>query len=363
MGEPSAPVPLVLDAGHDAAGANRSRPLRLVRWGAASLLTVGVVAVAVVFHGTAATALRGLRTPAPGWLAGAVGAEMASMGFYARMQRRLLRGAGTTVTLRRAVSLAYAAHSMSMTLPGGPLVSTIYNYRRMRGFGADSVVAAWATAASGILSGIGLALLGVGVGAVAAADDTGDLVTTGLVVAAGALVVVGAGTLRRHPAWRRVASRPFRAVVSRLPAAQTARLAHWTAWFRRLLEVRIPPRHLVAASAHSILNWVTDGVCLGMCAMAVGVAVHPLPLAATYLAGMTVSSLPLIPGGLGTVDSALIVGLVASGAHTSSALTVVVLYRLISFALIGGIGWAVWLVGRTRRLPSAADEPAAVGAG
>ena len=95
--------------------------------------------------------------------------QLASMGLYGRMQRRLLRGAGTTVPLRRAVSMAYAAHSMSMTLPGGPLISTVYNYRRMRGFGADSVVAAWATAASGVLSAIGLAVLGVGVGVLAAA--------------------------------------------------------------------------------------------------------------------------------------------------------------------------------------------------
>lgn len=344
----------------DSAGSTSKGAGRLVRWGAASLLTVGLVAVAVVFHSTVATALRGLRAPAPGWLAGAVAAELASMGFYARMQRRLLHGAGTAVPLRRAVSLAYAAHSMSMTLPGGPLVSTLYNYRRMRGFGADSVVAAWATAASGILSVIGLVLLGAGVGAVAAADDTDDLATTGLIVASTVLLMLGAGVLRRHPRWRRAASRPFRAVIARLPARQAARLAHGTAWLSRLLQVRIPPRHLVVASGHSVLNWVTDGVCLGLCAVAVGVAVHPLPLAATYLAGMTVSSLPLIPGGLGTVDGALIVGLVASGTRASPALAVVVLYRLISFALIGGIGWAVWLVGRSRRLGSGVDESTAV---
>jgi len=103
-----------------------------------------------------------------------------------------------------------------------------------------------------------------------------------------------------------------------------------------------------------VLNWVTDGACLALCAAALGVAVHPLPLAVTYLAGMAASSLPLIPGGLGTVDSALALGLVASGAKASPALAVVVLYRLVSFVLIGGIGWAVWLAGRSRRRDGAA---------
>jgi uncharacterized protein (TIRG00374 family) len=64
---------------------------------------------------------------------------------------------------------------------------------------------------------------------------------------------------------------------------------------------------------------------------------------------MTVSSVPLVPGGLGTVDGALALGLVGAGVATSPALAVVVLYRLISFALIGAVGWALWLVGRAHR--------------
>ena len=354
MGEPTDTAVAAPDIAPDPAGLDHSRRWRLLRWGAAVFLTAGLVVVAVVFRGTVATALRALRAPSPGWLAGAVLLQLASMGLYARMQRRLLRGAGTTVPLRRAVSLAYAAHSMSMTLPGGPLISTVYNYRRMRGFGADSVVAAWATAASATLSAIGLALLGIGVGTVAAADDTHDVVTAGVIAASVALVLLAAGAFRRHPGWRRAAGGPLRALGHRLPAGARARLASATGWLGRLLQVRIPPRDLFAATGHSVLNWVTDGACLALCAAALGVAVHPLPLAVTYLAGMAASSLPLIPGGLGTVDSALALGLVASGAKASPALAVVVLYRLVSFVLIGGIGWAVWLAGRSRRRDGAA---------
>src|SRR4051794_17135604 len=85
--------------------------------------TPAVVAVIVAILGTElvigwsslAGAVHQLRTPAWNWVAGAVVAEIASMGTYARMQQALLRGAGTNVPVRRHVALAYAAHSLSAT--------------------------------------------------------------------------------------------------------------------------------------------------------------------------------------------------------------------------------------------------------
>jgi putative heme transporter len=64
---------------------------------------------------------------------------------------------------------------------------------------------------------------------------------------------------------------------------------------------------------------------------------------------MSASGLPIVPGGLGTVDAALTYGLVRAGARTSPALAVVVLYRLISFALLGAVGWVLWLLSREGR--------------
>jgi uncharacterized protein (TIRG00374 family) len=133
-----------------------------------------------------------------------------------------------------------------------------------------------------------------------------------------------------------------------VPQAHRRRLDGALAWAAQLLRVRIPPRDLALASGHSIGNWVADAACLGACCVALGVTVSPTALALTYLAGMTVSSLPVVPGGLGTVDGAITAGLVAAGARASPALAVDVLYRLITFVLIGGIGWLLWLAGRYR---------------
>ena len=205
------------------------RPARgwvVARAALAVAVCVAVCVAAVVERGAVLTALRALRAPSPLWLIAAIVAEVASMGCYARMQRRLLRGAGTTVPLHRAVALAYAAHSMSITLPGGPLISTVYNYRRMRGFGADSTVAAWCTAASGLLSALGLGALTLAVGLAAAVDGTDDVLPVALLVAALLALAAGGRLLRRRPDLAVALRRTVRTHVgARLPGGARARLA------------------------------------------------------------------------------------------------------------------------------------------
>jgi uncharacterized membrane protein YbhN (UPF0104 family) len=345
-----------LEGGLDPADvAPRRRPSgrwRVVRAVLAVAVTVAVCVAGVVERDAVLTALRALRAPQPGWLVAALVAEVASMGCYARMQRRLLHGAGTTVPLHRAVALAYAAHSMSITLPGGPLVSTVYNYRRMRGFGADSVVAAWCTATSGLLSTLGLAAITVAVGVAAAVDDTDDVLPAALLLVALLALTAGARLLRRRPDLTAALRGALRdRVAARLPARARDRGAEAGAWLARLLRVRIPPRHLAVASLLSVANWVADAACLALCCRALGVSVDVVPLALTYIAGMTASSLPIVPGGLGTVDGALTLGLVTAGVATSPALAVVVLYRLITLVLIGAVGWVLWLAGRRAEDP------------
>src|SRR4051794_32431795 len=249
--EPAGAVPAPARAG--------SRRWAVLRAALAAAVVVAVCWAALAERGAVLTALRALRAPTPGWVVAAVAAEVASMGCYARMQRRLLRGAGTTVPLHRAVALAYAAHSMSITLLGGPLVSTVYNYRRMRGFGADSTVAAWCTAASGLLSTLGLAVLTAVVGVAAAVDDTDDVLPVAGVLAALLLLAAGVRLLRRRPGLTAALRGTLRdRVGSRLPDRARQRAAEAGAWLGRLLRVRIPAGDLAAASLFSVANWVGD---------------------------------------------------------------------------------------------------------
>jgi hypothetical protein len=69
-----------------------------------------------------------------------------------------------------------------------------------------------------------------------------------------------------------------------------------------------------------------------------------------YLAGMSVSSISLVPGGLGIVDAALIVMLVRGGVSAAAAASGVVLYRMVSLGFVVLAGWGAlaghWLAAR-----------------
>ncbi|GIF21793.1 membrane protein [Paractinoplanes tereljensis] len=306
-----------------------------------------------------AGALRQLRTPHLGWLALAVFAEVASMSAYARMQRRLLRSAGVRAPYLENMRLALAAHSLNETLPGGPAFSTRLNYQQMRRFGASPAIASWVIALSGILSGVALAVVTVG-SAIAAGGATHWQNLVALVVAA-VLLTLGV---------RRIAQRPEMAEqLARLPLAWFNRLRRRPAhhghdrvrgFLEQLRAARLSPGHGVAAAAFALLNWLLDAVCLWLCFRAIGEP--PAGLTAVLLAfcaAMAAGTITIVPGGLGIIDSALILGLMAGGVSGAAALATVVLYRLISFGFIIGVGWLSWL--RIRRSAALTPEaPAAL---
>ena len=293
-------------------------------------------------------AVHQLRAPRWTWVAAAVVAELASMGTYARMQRALLRGAGTKVSIRRHVATAYAAHSLSATLPGGPVFSTTFNFQQLRRFGASPAVASWCIAISGVLSTGALVVIGA-VGGLLARNTGSWHSLVGYAVAAVA-IAFGVRQLAEHP---HLLDRPVRALlggvnrVRRRPPGQ----GHdkLVGFVEQLREVRVRPANFAVAVVLALLNWLFDALCLWMCCVAVGVDdINPVALVIAYCAGMAAASVPIVPGGLGVVDGALVLGLVAGGLAASSAVAAVVLYRLISFGFIIGLGWLVWLAIRYR---------------
>jgi uncharacterized protein (TIRG00374 family) len=115
--------------------------------------------------------------------------------------------------------------------------------------------------------------------------------------------------------------------------------------------VRLRPADFTVAAWFAVANWLLDAGCLWMSCMAVGAdTITATQLLIAYCAGMAAASIPIVPGGLGVVDSALIIGLVAGGLTTSGAIAAVVLYRVISLGFIIGAGWILWLLLRRRAL-------------
>jgi uncharacterized membrane protein YbhN (UPF0104 family) len=324
------------------------------------LRLIGVAAVIFLFGvelmlgwSSLATALRQLRAPHLGWLALATVAELAAMNAYGRMQRQLLRSAGVRAPLIEHLRLAYAAHSLSATLPGGPAFSTRFNYQQMRRFGASPAVASWCIALSGILSACALAAVTL-VSALAAGGVTHWQHQAGLLVA-GVLLTLGVRRVARDPE----TVRPLIRLVNRLRRRpETDGDDRIRGFLEQMRAARLRPGHGVAAALFALSNWFLDAICLWLCFRAVGVTPAGLPeVLLAFCAAMAAGTITIVPGGLGIIDSALILGLIAGGVPTSAAVAAVVLYRLISFGFIMAIGWLSWL--RIRRQSTPTPTPTA----
>jgi uncharacterized membrane protein YbhN (UPF0104 family) len=276
---------------------------------------------------------------------------------FARSRRRLLSAAGVHVPVRSSVAAVYVANALHVTLPGGAAFSTAYTYRWMRSWGASRPAATWTLASGGAvasasLAGVGVLgslLIGSGAGWLSLALASAGIVAVGLAVrhlgrSTATALAIGRWLVRRLNALRR-----------RPPTAGIDVVEETVAQLR---EVRPTGRDWLVATVFAYANWAFDVACLAACAAALGARGLSLSLLLlTYTAGMAASSLSLLPGGLGVVDAALVLTLVAGGIPATTALPVVLLYRLISFGGVVAVGWTVAAVqGLRHGAPAAAGR-------
>ena len=341
------------DGGSPPAGRRRARAW--IRRGALTALVLLFTVELIVGWPALTLAMSQLRSPHAGWLAAAVLAEVMAMGCYARMQQFLLRSAGLRVPIRRNIALAYAAHSLNETLPGGPAFSTKFNYQQLRRFGATPAVASWCIALSGLLSTTALALVAAA-GALVSDGAPQWYYLAGL-TAVSMLIVVGFRQLSRRPEAVDATARAVLARVNRLrrrPADEG--FDHVRAFIGQLGSARLTAGRGTAAAVFAVLNWGLDAVCLWMCLRAVTAEpVNATQVLLAFCAGMAAGTITLVPGGLGIIDSALILGLVTGGVDAATAIAAVVLYRIISFGFIIGAGWITWLIMRRRQREHSPD--------
>ncbi len=289
------------------------------------------------------------RTPVWWWFGLALVADVASMGAYARMQRRLLCVGGTAVSLPSASVLAYASHSLSDTLPGGPAFSAVFSFRRMRRMGASAGVASWVIAFSGAVSAGALVVIGL-VAGLMASGRTDVAAVTGYMTLAVVVAVSVRGLNRRPSLLRRTVAPVVRASNRILRAEPHRGMTRVHALIDDLTAVRIGPRDLAVTALLALVNWLLDALCLYLSLMAVGVdQASPGVVLLAYTAGMAALSVPLVPAGLGVVDAALVLGLVAGGTSPADAIAATILFRVISLGLIIGAGWVVWSFTRHSR--------------
>ncbi|GGV03313.1 hypothetical protein GCM10010182_21580 [Actinomadura cremea] len=279
----------------------------------------------------------------PGWLAVVVVAGAGSMAAFARLQRRLLRIGGLGMSRRRIFAITYAGNALSTTLPAGPAVSVVYTFRQFRRGGADARLATAVILAGGVITTSAYTAIGL-LALLAEPRSRGPVLAALAVPAAAALLAAPvllrpdaraalAGALRR-------AGR--RARAHRRVAPHAARLSARLAEARDAL--RPSGRDWAALVSLAILNWAFDILALFAAAHAVGIAVPPHGVALAYFAAQAAGgALPLLPGGLGAIETSMAAALSALGAALAPAVAAVGLYRLVSYWAVVAVGWAAWV--------------------
>ncbi|MFN8072319.1 MAG: YbhN family protein [Mycobacterium sp.] len=333
------------DAPADGAREQRRPPhrgrYRWLRWVVLALAVVVLAIEASLVWDQLAKAWASLVSANLWWVLAAIAAAMLSMHSFAQIQRTLLRSAGVTVRQWLSEAVFYAGNALSTTLPGGPVLSATFVYRQQRQWGASPVVASWQLVMSGALQVVGLALLGLG-GAflLGAKNNPFSLLFTlgGFVV----LLLLAQAVATRPELIEGIGVRVLGWVNSARGRPADTGLRQWRETLRQLESVSLGRRALGEAFGWSLFNWVTDVACLAFAAYAAGGNPSLAGLTVAYAAARAVGSIPLMPGGLLVVEAVLVPGLVSSGMTLPSAISAMLIYRLVSWIFISAIGWVVF---------------------
>jgi uncharacterized membrane protein YbhN (UPF0104 family) len=288
-----------------------------------------------------AKALRSLVSANGWWVFAAVLAALGSMHSFAQIQRTLLASAGVQVKQVRSEAAFYAGNALSTTMPGGPVLSATFVYRQQRMWGASPIVASWQLVMSGVLQVVGLALLGLaGAFLLGASKNPLSLIfTLGGFVA----LLVLAQTVASNPQQiDGIGVRLLSWLNSVRGKPADTGLDKWRELLRQLESVSLSRRALGTAFSWSLFNWVADVACLAFAAYAAGGHPSLAGLTVAYAAARAVGAIPLMPGGLLVVEAVLVPGLVSSGMTLASAISAMLIYRLVSWIFISAIGWVVF---------------------
>ena len=331
----------------------------------AALVLAALVGLVVVDRDRIGASIAALAHLHRGWVLAGIGAEGLAVLAGGLGGRRLLRAGQSRIKLRSVVAVGSAGAALGASVPVvGPQVAAAYAFRQYGRRGVELPVRWWALIVSWILNNGAFAvvlLVGSALAHNLAASSAGVASAAYfLILPAGLLGALRSGTVRqalhrlvaRSTGWsRRRFGRPRGDVVARLD--QT---------LARMALLRLPLRQFGEVFLAYLCTYLGDIACLVFALRAVGAPIPWRGLVLVYSAGIGAESLGLTPGGVGLVEAAMSAALVAAGLHAGLALTVVLVYRLMSFWLLVAAGWLVmaWLSWRPGRPiePAPSHDPA-----
>lgn len=341
------------------------------RWARIGIATVAVggIALFAVAEWSQVTDAAALLVHANGWWI-AVGcvASVLSIVLFAAVRVTLLAAGGAHMGLGRASTASFAAGAVAATLPGGGAIATGYMVQRYREAGADGGLAAWTTIATGVVAPsvlVFITVTGFGVG-----GDIGQDPMRVVIPAAVAVALLGAffaiahsPSLLRRPAeecvrawnWarRRLGHGADTAPLDAAESAAGSAAESAERFVTSFGSVHPGPGRWASAWGLQLVSWIGELVALFAAIAAVG---GTLPsdvagwgtLVAIYGASQLAGAIPIIPGGAGQVEAALVVGLLATGTDESTAIAASVAFRLMSHWLVVPVGWVCFVLLRRR---------------
>jgi uncharacterized protein (TIRG00374 family) len=277
------------------------------------------------------------------WVALAVLLQATSLAAFAWQQSQLLRALGVRLKARHAALVTLARTALSISMPAGGAVSAAYAVREYERTGTPREVGTASMIVSGLASIGGLTLLYVAGFAALVTTDPHLLagprpILIALVLAALTVTAVLVG--RR---WMRSPAPDPTAVHGFVRRTLASAREGWRAG------AALRARDWVVSVLLLGINWLTDLLCLAATCHAAGLPVGITTLAGIYLGVQIVRQVPLTPGGVGVIDTALIAGLTAAGATAATAVAAVLVYRLISCWLLLPTGGVAAVLLRRRR--------------
>jgi putative heme transporter len=304
----------------------------------------GVVVALYLQHGTIGNGLGHIGNLRWRWVVLASLCELVSMAALAALYRDLLGANDTRLGLPWILACCLASNAISLSIPViGSGIASRRTYRRFRQAGADTTTASFALTVGGVVSTVTMASVIVAAAMLSGNPSAAVSGVLGAVVMLGAAVAIGV-ELRSDKGRKRLVW------VSRFALAWSKRLTHRPKGEPETLarnavdsleRMRLGAAVTVRVVAWGLLNWWTDVACLLFILWAVGVDhLAPGKIMIVWLAGIGAASLSPTPGGIGAVEIAMVAALAAFGVRGPDAILAVLVYRVITFKVLGSL-WGV----------------------
>lgn len=297
----------------------------------------------------------------PLWIVLAVGLEVASLLCYTVLTRVTLPDE-PRLSLFTIFRIQLSTKAVGNLVPGGSAAGGTLGYSLFTTAGVTPTAAGFTLATVGLGSAVVLnlilwiaLLISIPLNGFRTAYVTAAIVGVLLLAfAAGLVYLLIEGTNR--------AEKVLRAIARHIPYAEeetAARFVHQTA--DRIQDLAQQPELVRRGVLWATANWLLDAACLWVLLHAFGYTMNPINLIVAYGVIGVVASIPITPGGLGVVETALPALLVTFGAPFQAATFAVLAWRLIQFWMpipVGGLSYAslkLGPLGRRRRLAAVRD--------